>query len=506
MNDSGRLQRRPYRPPEVAVASAARPGLPDSRTLIAICAALLLVAAALVLLRHGAGTGGTATADAVPRADSAQRPWQNLQQDAQRRSTQDLLASLRAVQGDLEARRVAIWGGGAYNSALQLAEEGDNLYSSGDWSGAERQYARALEALTRLQEDMAGHLAERLERGRSALDDLDARRAAQHFGEALAIEPGNADAAQGQALARALPQAMDAAHLGRQSEEHYESGRERSDLLAAQGHYQKALAIYELPEARAGLRRVQLGLQQLSCQELMSNALEALDSGRDKRAGEYFDKALAECPQEHRAAATDGIAEARSLGLRQELRRTLDAARAQRDAEDWGAALDNWRKLSGSEHSAEALAGAIEAAARLQLHQDLQAVIANPLQLGGRQDRQSARKLLQQGAAILSPGPQLVAQLDQVRELLRMAERRQAVAFISDSRTRVRIEWRADGRAQMLDLGQFDQRARHLHPGLYTAIGTRNGFQDVRLDFTVPLEDLRHALQVAVVNTVPLPR
>ena len=500
MSDAGRLQRRPYRPPQ---AAAPAPPAPANRTLIAICCAALL--AALVLALVLLGRGGTVR-DAVPRARTTERPWQNLQQDEQRRATQDLLAQLRQTAGRPGGAPSGRLGWDVHTSdALQLAESGDSLYSGGDWSGAERQYRRALEALSQLQDELSSELAERLQSGRAALDDLDARRAAHHFGAALAIAPGDARAAQGLEAARALPAALEAARLGRRSEEHYEQGGERGDLLAAQSHYQKALEIHELPEARTGLERARLALQQLDCRELMSQALEALDGGRDKSAEQYFDKARRQCPEEHRAAAADGMAEAGSLRLRRQLRRTLDAARAQRDAEDWAAALESWRKLAGSEHSAEALAGAIEAAARLELHRDLQAVLASPLQLGGQQARRRVRELLQQGAAILSPGPLLVSQLERVRELLRMAERRQAVAFISDSRTRVRIEWRADGRAQMLELGQFDQRARHLHPGHYTAIGTRNGYQDVRLDFTVPLEELQYALQVAVVNTVPLP-
>ena len=53
---------------------------------------------------------------------------------------------------------------------------------------------------------------------------------------------------------------------------------------------------------------------------------------------------------------------------------------------------------------------------------------------------------------------------------------------VDPSRTSFR---RGDACALPADLGQFDRVSMKLRPGKYVAAGTRSGFRDVRVEFTV---------------------
>ena len=85
---------------------------------------------------------------------------------------------------------------------------------------------------------------------------------------------------------------------------------------------------------------------------------------------------------------------------------------------------------------------------------------------------------LERADAVRAPGPVLRDQIDRVAELLEVMSTAVSVQLLSDAQTEVLL-YRV-GR-----LGRFEARQLELRPGRYTAVGTRDGYRDVRLQFTV---------------------
>ena len=85
-------------------------------------------------------------------------------------------------------------------------------------------------------------------------------------------------------------------------------------------------------------------------------------------------------------------------------------------------------------------------------------------------------------------GPRLTEQSAELERLLRLASTPIAIELQSDELTEVTVY-------RVGELGTFAQTTLELRPGTYTAIGSRDGYRDVRQTFTIlpgrPLEPVR---------------
>jgi len=86
--------------------------------------------------------------------------------------------------------------------------------------------------------------------------------------------------------------------------------------------------------------------------------------------------------------------------------------------------------------------------------------------------------MLQMARGISPRGPVLAGQIEQLEKLLKAASTPIAVTVRSDMQTDVVVY-------KVAKLGKFEQRELELRPGTYTAVGSRIGYRDVRVDFVV---------------------
>jgi hypothetical protein len=100
-------------------------------------------------------------------------------------------------------------------------------------------------------------------------------------------------------------------------------------------------------------------------------------------------------------------------------------------------------------------------------------------------DRFYEDRVVQQASAVLAgaqlipnPGPKLEGQIERLDALLRIAATPVRVSFQSDNLTDVVIY-------KVGQLGIFSARSINLKPGVYMAVGTREGYRDVRRSFRV---------------------
>ncbi len=371
----------------------------------------------------------------------------------------------------LELVRAASWGEPDWSQAAAAANAGDRLFSQRRFAAAARSYADGLRQL----EDLAGQREQRLEAaldaGRQALENDDGAGAEARFTLALAIEPDNAGAVRGLAQARVRADVLQRLEVGRAAES-------AGDLTAARTAYQQAVALDAVyAPAAAALDRVTRQLADNGFRAVMSRALAALEVGRLNEAGLALTEATGLRPDDVAVAdARQSLAAARRQVQLDSLRR---AATTQAGRENWARAAELYRQaLSLDPQTGFARVGLEQAQDRVRLHQQLDHYLDDPSRLHSAEPLANAEQLLVAAGEAPAGEPRLAAKIGQLRRQVTLA------------RTPVPVDLHSDGETSVViyhvgRLGQFRDHHLELRPGSYTAVGSRPGYRDARIVFTV---------------------
>jgi hypothetical protein len=105
-------------------------------------------------------------------------------------------------------------------------------------------------------------------------------------------------------------------------------------------------------------------------------------------------------------------------------------------------------------------------------------MVAEPGKLASDSARRAADTLIASASAIPDPGPRLSGQIGAARRTL------------AAMRTEMPVQLRSDGKTDVIvfrvgSLGSFAERSLSLLPGDYVAVGRRDGFRDVRVEFSL---------------------
>ena len=149
--------------------------------------------------------------------------------------------------------------------------------------------------------------------------------------------------------------------------------------------------------------------------------------------------------------------------------------------ERWEDAARAWSALLRQNHSLGfAQDGLARSQARMDLDDALQGMLDRPDRIyNSQQVRDRAEAILQEARAVPDPGPVLSEQITHLSALVPAASGKPMhVVLLSDSVTQVEIPG-------VGAFGSFARRDIDLRPGRYTAIGSRDGYRDVRRDFVV---------------------
>ena len=326
----------------------------------------------------------------------------------------------------LETRGADAWGGQDLWSAKTRAAEAVGAHDAGSDTIAGKRLAEASQMLAAVEHAAPAALAAQLAAGDRALAAGQRDAAAQAYELAARIDPNDQRAAQGLTRARQA------------------SGPDDAYAKAA-GEGFAALGAGRLDEARASFERARA---------LRPNGAEAVEGLR-------------------RVEAAGGSAVPRNFASARSHAADLESQ------ERWQDALTAYNAILRQDHSQTfAQQGRARAQERLDLDEDLQALIDRPDLFDSSQVRNQASALLQQAEAIPEPGPILSAQMARIRSLLPGYDKPVRLSLTSDSLTQVAIE-------SVGNFGSFARRDIELKPGRYTVIGTRDGYRDVRRDFTV---------------------
>jgi tetratricopeptide (TPR) repeat protein len=433
--------------------------------------ALLAVAAVIFILPRYIQPDTTGPkAERTAPAPVKESPFREAQLAKARQNAQEVLAGVLEKQGFLEGKNVKEWGREDYERALSLAAEGDALYRKREFGPALDRYQAADQALAELENRIDREVATALERGQSALAAGDADRATEAFQHVLAIEPDKETARKGLERARVLP-AVRSLIAG-------------ADSAREAGDWQRALELYREArqrdpantEADEKLADLEQAILDRDFAGAMSRGFSALQAGRPEQAADAFRAALK--LKSDSSEARDGLNQARNQLDQRWIRERLARARDLESREQWSGALDLYQQILDRESVMDARIGLIRSRARAELDAGLEKTLADPLRLGEPAVARHARQLLEDARSIENPGPRLARQKQALADALESSADPVPVTLHSDNKTRVTL-------LRVGKLGTFDTRRIALKPGRYVAVGTREGYRDVRVEFEV---------------------
>ncbi len=456
-------------------------------------AALLVAAVVFFLLPRWAGKpvvepGKTATrsdpdapgpalpAGEAPRAPggtaaTGDAPWRKAQQFALRKESQEILQQLLDAQQALEERGVTAWGRKQYEQALEQARSGDAEYSRQNFSRAREHYARALEIFTGLLQGVEKLFSSTMETGNAALVAGDAVAAEKAFSIALAIDPIDRTALLGMERTGTLDEVMGLV--------------DRGDELLRDGNPEEAKALYQQAleldghseRARQQLQSAQSRISENAFNLAMSSGFRLLEQESYAQAQEAFSRALKLKPRSRDARS--GVEQAQHRITAEKINGLLKQAETAEQNEDWQEAASAYEaalKLDGNLGNARE--GKRRAALRNEIHNKLEQAIAQPERLFDRGVYNQTAAFRDKIRALSEPGPVLSGQLAKLNRLLVLADTPVAVRFSSDNLTRVTLY-------KVGELGYFTSKSLSLRPGNYVAVGRRDGYRDVRVEFFV---------------------
>ncbi|MGI9343708.1 MAG: hypothetical protein ACR2QV_12725, partial [Gammaproteobacteria bacterium] len=314
-------------------------------------------------------------------------------------------------------------------------------------------------------------LAQALADGGAAIDAGDAPVAVRNFELALAVDAVNAEARAGLERAGRLDEVLELMRVATDTES-------AGELAAAAALYEQALAIDQAwTPAREGLSRTRAGVARLGYETRMAAGFAAL-------AGEEYDRARQEFAAALRIRPGNADAQAAIRQVDEELRmadviRLQARARIAEAGEDWATAVARYEEILAKDSAVTSARKNLERAkARRQLGELLDLAISKADEFNDDRIAREARAVLERGAAVNDSGPVLEDQTERLRELLRVAAIPVPVVFQSDNQTEVVIY-------KVGSLGMFQSRTLDLKPGRYVAVGSREGYRDVRRSFQV---------------------
>jgi len=410
-----------------------------------------------------------AQAQTDPSAELA--PLRQAQLKRAREEAENALAILMQKQAKLKEQGVDSWGGQRFAVAKHRAAAGDESFLNQDYKAAAEAYTQSGKILDELIGQADGVLRAAVKAGLAALADGDADKAAEEFKLALAIDPNNTQAKKGLIRAGNLDQVHQLLSTGAQHEA-------QGTLQAALRAYQEALRLDpESKPAHNAVNKITHKITEYKFNRAMSEGFAALEDKDFEAARQAFRKARELKPDS--AAVADGLAQV-DLGIRLQkiAAHKHQAARLERQ-EDWQRAAKHYRAaLKLDPNLAFAKEGEMRAAARARLAQQLDFHIKHPKRLSSDDVYAQAFFARNRASEIENKGPRLREQLAELSELLRLAATPVRVRLESDNLTEVVVY-------KVGELGTFDARALKLRPGEYTAVGSRDGYRDVRREFTV---------------------
>ena len=423
--------------------------------------------------QENSGVNGVKTTVAKP-SHAEVSPWDEAQQARLRKTSQELLAKMLEAQALLEQKGVRTWATDDYDHAINFAKEGDAAYREQQFQQANELYGKALDEFTGLVEEMETVFSEAIKTGELALTNGNSSRAKEAFDLAIMIKPDDAAALRGQQRARTLDEVLGLIAKGNDLQQNEQLGEARES-------YQAALDLDQYAEqAIHQLEHVNQKIRDRDFNKYMSTGYASLDGNQLADARRAFGQALKLKPGT--SEAVSALEQTVQRITNNQINTWLNSAREFEKNENWTEAVSAYDKALTLDNSlVPAHEGKQYATMRAGLDQKLQKTLAQPERLFYKAVYNEAAALAQQARSIDNKGPRLSQQINNLAKMLQLASTPVTVTFQSDNQTNVTLY-------KVGTLGNFQNKQLSLLPGHYVAVGNRQGYRDVRVEFTVHAE------------------
>ena len=400
-----------------------------------------------------------------------QAPWEDAQRAKKRREAQDVLATLLSKQEQLQNKRVEIWQKQAYAQAVEQAQNGDQLYRQQQFESAIAAYQDADSQLDAILESTPHHFNQYLQQGLAALESDNGELAKEQLTIALYLDPSNEQASGAFDRAIVLDEVMSLIKTGN-------AYVDEMQLELALERFNEALKLDpHSVMAKTQVETTQQAIKQQRYAKAMSQGYKQLNNKQYTSAIKYFKQAQKILPSQ--TAPAQAIAQSNNLTTHSQIEKIIEKALAFEQQEKWLSAKQQYQAALKVDPSLlEAKLGGLRTTARLNLANQLDKIISNPLALTDERIYQQATSVYRNALKTKPPKKHLLEQLDRVKTTLTQARIPVSLLIESDNNTKVTLY-------KVGLLGQFDTKKLHLNPGSYTIIGSRDGYQDVRHQFTL---------------------
>lgn len=395
-----------------------------------------------------------------------------------RQDSQNVLAEVIVIRDRLREQQVELWGAADFERAMGQVETGDERYSFGEYEAALELYREALVGVTELAERGKRTLAEAREQGLAALEAGNVTVATSASELASAIAPDDAQVQELASRLETLPGVVEALRRGDQA-------RERDQLEEAREAYRQAAALDPRHRRAAqALANAETALTEREFRRRMSRGFEAMERGDHAAARTAFRQAGEVFPGHADVqAALAHVANRESLNR---VGQQVQGAAELEQREEWAQALTLYEALIEQDPSlAEVRARLVPVRVRAELDRRLESLLEDPLRLTDPKEYRKAEAALADARGLGAAGARLNDQVSRLEAAMAATRSVVDVVLRSDNQTQVVLY-------PVAELGRFQETSVRLRPGRYIAAGTRQGYRDVRVEFTItgqPVDD-----------------
>ena len=393
----------------------------------------------------------------------------------------EALATFLSKVSYLKNNGIEKWGGNAYKSINNIYQEGDNFYLQAIYKEATDTYQLASLELDKLSNQIDQILENNINKGLTALNIDNFNDAIKYFDIVVSIEPKNDTYKDYYQRALNLEELLNLSAQGRVFEEEleFESARDTYQLaLKLDGSYEPILSLLENLEEK---------IKRRDFENNMSEGFVALKRNNFASARALFEKASEMNPDTKEPH--DAILQLIEKEKDQKISKLEKQGRNQEEQELWELAIISYQELLKLDHdllfAKEGLERSVE---RELLHRNIQKYIDDfDLLTEPGMIKKATKRLLV--AVKYEQKPRLKAQTMELKRLLKLANTPVPISLVSDNLTDVTL-------FRIGKLQRFNNKKIIILPGKYVALGIRNGYRDVRVEFKVIPEQFLKPIEV----------
>ncbi len=475
--------------PDNASPSPTKPVVANLKKLLVFT--LLIFAALVIFVLPKYASDSSIEAESASYTTSSKptelTPSQIAEKKQYRQEAQAVLSDIVELISDLDQLGAAEWATNSYDNAKQLVKKGDKEYLEAKYQRSIETFKEALEALKGIRNRSEKTLKQVLDEGFRYLEDLRGEDAAAKARLALMISPDAPIVQELYERSKLLPKLVQSISV---AEKYVQSGKTADAILS----YEKAVKIdsrHKPTQEKLNILKQQKRENDFFAQ--MSIGFNALDENRFAEAQTAFWAAVN--IDSSRPEAQQALSQLSSRRSQYNTERALKTALELERMEEWQKAVDVYDTLIAEDVSlTEPKIRRVNASVRAQIDKRADYILNYPLKLSKPGTFRQTQNLLEDMKGI-EGGEKLKTQVKQLQQALYLSQVPIEVRFGSDGLTNVTLY-------RIGEFGTFTTKMVQLKPGAYQVAGSRTGFRDVQIKFTVKPNSSNMSIEVRCTDTI----